>query len=233
MFRNYLSKSELNIEKGTRNLTLSMLPSNGIKKVLDIGSGNGVFTDMVLKRLNGVELTGMDISDSLAEKAIRNYNHHVVIADAGKQFPFKDSSFDLIIASQIVEHVYDTDLMVAEIYRVLKKNGICVCSTPNLASIHNIISLLFSRQPFTCHISDRVNTGTLFNDLHPEYLQPEFLGMRHRRIFTAKSLQGLFEYYGFITESLKGHGYYFAPSFINKRVTSPRYATYITLRVRK
>ena len=44
--------------------------------------------------------------------------------------PFDDNSFDFILCNHVLEHVYDDDLAVQEIKRVLKKNGIAILQVP-------------------------------------------------------------------------------------------------------
>jgi ubiquinone/menaquinone biosynthesis C-methylase UbiE len=223
-----------NIEEGTRLTTLSMVESDGARKVLDVGSGNGEFTQMIIEHLNNnSEVVGMDGNINFVKMALDKYRHKTILADANKIFPFSDDSFDLVIASQIIEHVYDTDLFIKEVYRILKKGGYCVCSTPNLASVHNIISLMLGNQPFTCHTSDATDFGTLCAPLHPEWSESQWIGMKHRRIFTAKALKGLFEYYGFKCEEIKGFGYYFMPVIIQRLIKSPKYSAYMSIKVRK
>jgi SAM-dependent methyltransferase len=225
---------EKNIEIGTRLLTLSMIDCKNAKRVLDIGSGNGEFTCMIKNCFNGnTEVVGMDNNPNFTEMALSMYGYKTILADADKPFPFDNNSFDLVICSQIIEHLYNTDQFVSEIYRILKYDGVCVCSTPNLASVHNIICLLLGYQPFTCHISDMMDLGTLYPPLHPEWSEPKWLGMKHRRIFTARSLKGIFEYYGFKCESIKGFGYYFMPQIIQELIKSPRHSAYMTIRARK
>jgi len=164
-----------------------MLPENS-KKVLDIGSGTGEFTQMIIDRLKDAEITGMDINlkyAALAEK----YHYREVIADAGKPLPVADSSFDLVVASEIIEHLDDTDTFVQEIYRVLKPGGIWVCVTPNLASNPNIIALMLGRQHYTCQVNDMGDFGVLFPTSHPEWDGQKTKWRTHRRIFTAPSLK--------------------------------------------
>ncbi|BDC17389.1 methyltransferase domain-containing protein [Acidianus sp. HS-5] len=65
----------------------------------------------------------------------------------------KDSSIDVIIFEEVIEHLYNSDLVMSEIKRLLKKGGIIVLSTPNLASWINRLTLLLGYQSFSHDVS--------------------------------------------------------------------------------
>jgi len=72
-------------------------------------------------------------------------------------------SFDVVFANQVIGHLYETDLFLKEIYRMLKNGGYTIISTPNLAGFHNIFSLIFGKQPFPAHASNEVILGNSFD----------------------------------------------------------------------
>ena len=61
--------------------------------------------------------------------------------------PFPDNSFDLIVAGEIIEHIYNTDFFVQEIHRLLKPKGRLLISTPNIASLGRRLYLLLGISP--------------------------------------------------------------------------------------
>ena len=97
-------------------------------KILDIGCGSGLNTKKLLK--DDHEIIGVDISPEAIKKykkkKLRGY-----VADVTKGLPFKKKSFDLILCSEVIEHVVDTDVFLNEINRVLNKGGQLLLSTPN------------------------------------------------------------------------------------------------------
>ncbi|RME78592.1 class I SAM-dependent methyltransferase [Candidatus Woesearchaeota archaeon] len=69
-------------------------------------------------------------------------------------FPFEHESFDFIFCNQVLEHIYEIDAALEKIYSILKKNGYFICGTPNLAAVHERISLLFGFNPSTWHTAN-------------------------------------------------------------------------------
>lgn len=67
--------------------------------------------------------------------------------DLEKGLPFPDAMFDTVIAAEIIEHLYDTDFFLQEIYRILQKGGLLVMSIPNIACFTNRIAMLFGKYP--------------------------------------------------------------------------------------
>jgi SAM-dependent methyltransferase len=139
----------------------------------------------------------------------------------------------VVHANQVIEHLVETDLFVKEIYRILKPGGYVVISTPNLASLHNLISLMLGKQPFAAHVSNEVIPGNPFDPRKgTRHLSRE---LSHLRIFTHESLKDLFEYYGFKVETLIGVGFYPFPHPISSFLARPdkTHSVYITIKVRK
>lgn len=58
-----------------------------------------------------------------------------VMSDA-RNMPFKDESFDLVLLEYVTEHVSDSSKMMAEINRVLKKEGVVFSTVPFMQSYH-------------------------------------------------------------------------------------------------
>ena len=123
--------------------------------------------------------------------------------------PYDAESFDVVHSNQVIEHLEKTDVFVKEIHRVLKPTGYAIVSTNNLASWHNVFSLLLGMQPTPCHVSDNVIVGNRFDPKrgqeHPEK------GFTHLRVFAYQGLKELLELYGLAVEELVTSGYYPLP----------------------
>jgi SAM-dependent methyltransferase len=156
--------------------------------------------------------------------------------DLNKELPYQDESFDVVHANQVIEHLHNTDILLKEVYRVLKAGGYLVISTPNLASFHNILHLLMGKQPFWASVSDEVNAGTwhLVGPANKASKRPGF-GPGHRRLFTQGALEELLEYYGFKIEKSISTGFYPFPAPIARVMSliDRRHAAIITVKARK
>ncbi len=113
--------------------------------------------------------------------------------------PFENNYFDAIFAGEIIEHLFDPDHFLAEVSRILKKEGIFVLSTPNLAAIHNRIGLLFGFQPFPIGVSARMNIGRVYEP-DSEHAQ----SLDHIRVLTLRSLKELLKIHKFEILDVKG-----------------------------
>ena len=100
---------------------------------------------------------------------------------------------------ELIEHLFDTDHFLDEVYRVLKPNGIFVLSTPNLASIHNRIALLLGYQPYCMSVSIRHLVGYL-------KFSHKIDVSAHIRFFTLKSLTQLLLQHNFKIVEKQGAG---------------------------
>ena len=106
-------------------------PVNG--KILDIGSADGMFTNVIAKRSNAKQVIGIDVLKSSVDWANKhwkaNKNLKFKVGDAHK-LNFKDGEFDAVFALEVLEHVKDPKIVLKEIKRVLKKNGYAIFLVP-------------------------------------------------------------------------------------------------------
>ena len=223
LLHKYFNRTSRASERSIRDLFLRFLEHNPLSAVLDIGSGNGEFSRQIAHKVGAKHFYAVEL---LPKYALETHNKglSVLLADIDAGLPFRDTSFHIVTSNQVLEHVNNTDNFIAECYRVLQKGGICITSTPNLASIHNIVSLVLGFQPPSTAISDEVICG---NPLDPHKGEQITNYRRHRRVFTAPSLKALFEFHGFRIKALTGIGLHPLPSVISKHVRLTRYSHFL------
>ncbi|MCM8788149.1 MAG: methyltransferase domain-containing protein [Candidatus Omnitrophica bacterium] len=102
------------------------------KKVLDAGCGLGLITNELIKRKSDVY--GIDISKKSVEYLKNKFNSEKFMFSSVAKLPFKNDFFDLVIFTEVLEHIEKKDQLTAlrELYRVLKPKGFLVLTTPNL-----------------------------------------------------------------------------------------------------
>ena len=95
--------------------------------ILDYGCGEGRWVDLLSNRFSSAQIHGIDISDKAIEQAGRNFPQYKFLPFNGEVAPFEDNSFDLIFSYHVLEHVYDIKKTIADISRLLKKDGyLCI-----------------------------------------------------------------------------------------------------------
>jgi SAM-dependent methyltransferase len=98
--------------------------------ILEIGAGGGFLLETLWKR-GFRNLTGSDITvTALAEMSRRTADVTVVGADA-ESLPFRESSFDVVISSDVVEHLTRPLNHLHDVRRVLRQGGQYLLKTPN------------------------------------------------------------------------------------------------------
>jgi SAM-dependent methyltransferase len=106
-------------------------------RVLDLGSATGGNTIHISSM--GHEVLSAEYS-RIGVQIQRNKGIPVIKADA-RNLPFPESTFDIVICLDVLEHIVEHDLVAAEIFRVLKPGGkflISVPEDPKLWSAHDI-----------------------------------------------------------------------------------------------
>ncbi|MDO9464798.1 MAG: class I SAM-dependent methyltransferase [bacterium] len=128
------------------------------KNVLDIGCYDGAFLSLIKHRNNN--FYGIEASDYGVKECIKKrINIKQIFFDDKTKIPFEDNFFDLIIAGEIIEHIYDTDFFLDEILRLLKPNAMLIISTPNIASLGRRLLLMLGISPII-ELSLNKNTGS-------------------------------------------------------------------------
>jgi 2-polyprenyl-3-methyl-5-hydroxy-6-metoxy-1,4-benzoquinol methylase len=125
------------------------------EKLLDLGCDTGD-TSKVLNKI-GFNVTSVDIDEERVEELSKLQGNITFLQQNLEQkFKFEDESFDIIWAGDIIEHLIKTENFVKECFRVLKKGGYFIISTPYHGFIKNllIISMNFDQHfnPWDEHI---------------------------------------------------------------------------------
>lgn len=170
-------KDKIRIEK-----SINLVESGG--EVIDIGCCYGQISTQIKDKGNVVygvdrKKEGLEIA---REKGIKTK-----LCDLEKNIPFSDKIFDGAVCLEVIEHIYNTDLLLSEINRILKKNGYLVISTPNICAFRNRLKILFGKQP--CYFG------------HSPYGR----GGLHIRVFNKNSFVEMLQNHGFQVEKLIGN----------------------------
>jgi len=171
-------------------------------RVADIGCYPGVFGTILKHQFKNIVLdgVGLGLSDEFKNKTKDIYEAFCE-AELDPLYPQRyredvppnkisvpDSTYDLLIASEIFEHLYNPLHFVKEMSRILKKDGIMILSTPNICYIGNIFRLLAGKS-----IYEELKTSHIFmdNDWRP-----------HMRVYDRNEIRTLMEYGAFKEEKV-------------------------------
>ncbi|MBN2142808.1 class I SAM-dependent methyltransferase [Candidatus Woesearchaeota archaeon] len=158
------------------------------KKVLDVGSWNGMLLRLLMQR--GVIPFAVDISPS-SVKYLHSQGitaRQVDLSDG--RIPFASRAFDAVIMSETIEHIFDGQHALDEVYRVLKKGGSLYITTHNTFNVFMRLKFLLGMVPTpSLDVSDKTTCG------------------EHIRIFNEKTLKRLLYQAGFKCTKLKDRSF--------------------------
>ncbi len=141
----YDNKIKLYKPSRVRESRISELFPTDVKdqKILDIGCSDGSFGSNLTKQ--GANVYGVDISPLAAKLAKKKLEDTFVVDVNNQKLPFSAKYFDLIIASEVIEHLFDPKFFLSEVNRVLKDNGSFIITTPNFLYWGNRIKFFLGK----------------------------------------------------------------------------------------
>lgn len=107
-------------------------------RILDMGCGDGVLLYLLSKNIKktNIELYGVDLSDIAIKTAINKFenknvkNKFFFYEESVYNTSFKDEMFDIIISSDVIEHLNEPETFLKEVNRLLKTKGFLIVGTP-------------------------------------------------------------------------------------------------------
>jgi ubiquinone/menaquinone biosynthesis C-methylase UbiE len=112
-------------------------------KILDSGCGSMPYKKIILSNDKVESYVGLDIESGL--------NYEDVKADFfwdGSIMPFDNESFDVVISTEVLEHVPNPDAYLMEVKRVLKPGGMFFFTVPFLMSLHEVPNDYYRYTPY-------------------------------------------------------------------------------------
>jgi len=162
---------------------MELLTAERPGRLLDVGCAAGELAAQAMS--HGWRVDGAEREPALAEAArTRGVAVRLVDFDV-ERLPWEPATFDAAIAGEVIEHLVDTDHLLAELARVVRPGGILIVTTPNLASFENRVRLLFGR--------------------YPMWMDHRVAGAGHLRYYTPRVLRAQLAAHGFRVERHVGN----------------------------
>lgn len=135
-----------------------------LKKVLDVGCASGWFISEISKKYPKANYYGIDIYDKGINFARKNYPRiKFRVADAHR-IPYQSNFFDLVVCTEVLEHVDVPKAVLLEIKRVLRKNGIAIIELDSGSWLFSLVWFLW-----------RKGKGNVWKEAHLHSFNPQKL----------------------------------------------------------
>ncbi len=112
-----------------RPATLSLMPDVRGKRVLDAGSGPGIYSEWLVE--HGAEVVAFDVSPRMIEFFKQRLGERATVFQADLEEPLpslEDERFDVVLCALALDYVHDWRPTFREFARVLRHDGLFVCS---------------------------------------------------------------------------------------------------------
>jgi SAM-dependent methyltransferase len=114
-------------------------------KLLDIGCGKMPYKNYILENSNVHKYIGLDIENALA------YDSEIKpdFTWNGINMPFENNSFECAFGTEVLEHCPDPEIVLKEVLRVLKQDGVFFFTVPFLWNLHEVPHDEYRYTPFS------------------------------------------------------------------------------------
>lgn len=119
-------------------LSLAGLDGTSPADVLDVGCGNGPYESELARRCHSGTVCAVDASTGM----LATVGHAERVNADAQQLPFRDDSFDVVLAPHMLYHVPSVEAAAAEFRGVLRPGGVCVAVTNGEGNMREYLDLM-------------------------------------------------------------------------------------------
>ncbi len=135
------------------------------KSILDIGCASGWFLSRIARTYPDAKCYGVDIHKAAIVYGQKKYPKLKLVRSDAHNIPFKDNMFDLIVCTEVLEHVEDPQKVLYEMKRLLKKDGKAIIELDSGSLLFSVVWFLW-----------RLGQGNVWNHSHLHSFTVEKLG---------------------------------------------------------
>ena len=195
-----LSSGPDRTQRQARMLAAVLQGFAGPAVIVDVGCGDGSALAVAAAQNPAHRFAGIDWSGDALRRASALGLTVLRAGVTAPGLPVGDGAADVVIMSELIEHLVDPDGAVAEVRRVLRPGGSLLLSTPNLAAWYNRGLLAVGIQPIFSEVSLRGVFG-----------RPGSVVAGHLRLFTRRALTEFLTASGFRCVTVTGARYHDVP----------------------
>jgi len=161
---------------------VDFMPENA-KTILDVGCGEGAFAGFIKDKFE-LEAWGIEMNTEPAKIAESRLDKVLIGPCENQITQLPDNYFDVIYFNDVIEHLVDPYVVLAEIKSKLTENGVIITSIPNVRYFR-VLKMLISNKEW-------------------KYEKDGVMDKTHLRFFTSKSIQRMYKDLGFNIISHQG-----------------------------
>jgi 2-polyprenyl-3-methyl-5-hydroxy-6-metoxy-1,4-benzoquinol methylase len=151
-------------------------------RALDLGCGEGRFADVLIEA--GAHVLAVDVAAEPLRRAQARRPDLETLLIEPPLLPLEDSSFDVVWAGEVIEHVPDTAAWLSEVRRVLRSDGHLLLTTPDHGPL-TMMAMALLPQRLDAHFDPRGD---------------------HLRFYTRRTLAALLADFGFAEVEVRAAG---------------------------
>jgi len=141
-------------------------------KILEVGSGLGYFTYSL--KQSGYNIQGLDISQDAVDKANKMYGECYLCDDLLHFAEANLASFDLVIMTEVIEHLNEPKKFILSIKKLLKPDGKYIFTTPNKSFYPDAVSWHTDAPPVHCWWFSEKSVAYIANILNVPFKLVDF-----------------------------------------------------------
>ena len=154
-----------------------------IAPILEVGCGDGLVTKTLFEGKKGYIDVGIDLDSNELRRAKKTGMYQKLLKGDICHSAFATATFNTVFANGVLEHIPDLPLALAQISRILKKNGRLITTSP----IDTYTNLLFYQRLFTFLQLPKLA------EAYGNFINTKFA---HRHLLSVKSWKKLFDQVG-------------------------------------
>jgi ubiquinone/menaquinone biosynthesis C-methylase UbiE len=167
---------------GARRLFIDDLPINSDARLLEIGCGNEDTAAYALAERKCGWCCGVELCERAAEAAKSRLNRVIVGNVETLEFDFAEGFFDILIMSEVLEHLVDPWMALRRLRRLMKRGAVVCSGSPNVCH-HSVMRTLLAGQW--------------------RYEDKGIFDVTHLRWFSPATYRGMFESCGFRVDTVR------------------------------